>query len=267
MRGVVFWNTMRYNITTTLLWGFGLGAFMIFFVLLTPALTGLELVELFKTLPPAILGAAGVRNVESLGSIDGLIAVGFFGKFALIFAAYPVVMGLRATSQEESNGTMDMLLSLPLPRTQLVLEKFIAYAINIVIMLLMVLGGLMLGLQFIDLELNVSGLTAVTLNLIPVMIFVLAMTIFVGAVIGKRQTVVAVMTLFVVASFIVQTVGAMITANWFDPIEALSFFSYYNVEAILESGVVAAHIIGLSVLAILLLGGSLFSFGRRDIAV
>lgn len=58
---------------------------------------------------------------------EGIVAVSFFGKFALLFTAYPVVMGMRVTSNEEDDGILDVLLSLPVARWQVILEKFAAH--------------------------------------------------------------------------------------------------------------------------------------------
>lgn len=266
MHWTVFWNTLRHSWVMTLVWGVGLGAFVTFFVLITPMLTGLELVELFQSMPPALMAAAGVRDAAVLGSPEGLIAVGFFGKFALIFAAYPVIMGIRATLHEENAGTMDVLMSLPLARSRFVFEKFLAYSLNIIVLVLLVLGGLYAGLPFVDMEFDAARVTLVTLALIPSLIFVLALTIFVASITSRRVLVIGIMTAFVMGSFMIQTIGGMVTTDWMALLERFSFFSYYNVENIITNGVVVSHVIGLLVVAALLLGGSLYSFERRDIA-
>lgn len=269
MQWAVFKDTLKYSWLTTLLWGMGLAAMMLIFIPLTPVLEGMELVELFKTLPPVVLAAAGIsEDIEVMATPEGLIAMGFFGKFALIFAAYPVVMGLRIITNEEAEGTLDMVLSLPVARSRVLFEKFLAYALNIVVLVLMVIGGMYLGLALTpSLTLNTDPLIVITLNLIPVMIFVLAATVFVGALISRKQTVVIIMTVFVIGSFMIQTIGAMISASWMDIIEAVSFFTYYNVEKILKFGANAVHITGLTALAVALLAVAIYSFNRRDVGV
>lgn len=266
MRWEVFKNTLRYSWQPTLLWGAGLASMMLLFVLLTPALEGLDLVGLFAQLPPAILAAAGVGDdIALLGTAEGLIALGFFGKFAIIFSAFPVVMGLRTTSAEEADGTLDVVLSLPLQRSQIIFEKFLAYSLDIVLLVVLLLGGLVLGVALVDFDLELTGLALVTINLIPVLVFVLAFTIFVGALINQRQTVVMIVTGFIMASFIIQTVGGMSEAGWMEAIEATSFFTYYNVETILKQGIVVAHVAGLLGLTAALVWGSQVVFMRRDV--
>jgi ABC-2 type transport system permease protein len=251
----------------TLIWGFGLAALMILMVLMVPMLTGIDLVNIFADMPPAMLAAFGLGDdINALATPEGLIAFGFFGKMALIFAAFPVVMGLRATSQEEAEGTLDMVLSLPVPRWRVVFEKFLVYSIDIVILAVMMILGMYLGQPLIDTQLDTTKLTLLILNIVPVLIFVLATTIFVGALIGRRQQVVTLMTAFVIVSYLVQSVGAMVTASWMDIVEVFSFFTYYNVQRLLTEGVVMVHIGVLIVIAVALIGASLYVFERRDIA-
>lgn len=268
MRWEVFKNTLRFSWQPTLLWGAGLASMMLLFVLMTPALEGLDLAGLFAQLPHAILAAAGVGDdITLLGTAEGLIALGFFGKFAIIFSAFPVVMGLRTTSQEEADGTLDVMLSLPLQRSQIIFEKFLAYSIDIVVLVMLLLGGLFLGVALVDFDLEIAGLVQVTLNLIPVLVFVLAVTVFVGALINRRQTVVLIVTGFIMASFIIQTVGGMTDAVWMSTIESVSFFTYYNVETILKNGIVLTNVVGLLAFAVVLVWGSQVVFTRRDIGV
>lgn len=267
MAWAVFKDTLRDSMRITLIWGFGLAAMMVLMVQMAPMMTGMDLVSLFEDIPPVMLASLGMGDdISVLATPEGLIAFGFFGKMALVFAAFPVVMGLRATSQEEAEGTLDMVLSLPIARWRIVLEKFLAYSIDIVILSLMMIAGLYAGVPLIDIELDTMKLTLLILNIVPVLIFVLAMTIFVGALISRRQTVVSIMTVFVIASFIIQTVAAMVTAGWMDIVEAFSFFSYYNVQRLLSEGVVALHIATLLILAAALIGAALYAFERRDIA-
>lgn len=270
MRWSVFKDTMRWSIRMTLIWGIGLGAMMTLTVHTVPGMTGLELVELFQTMPPAMLAAFGVgKDAAALATPEGLIAFGLFGKMALIFAAYPVVIGLRVSTHEEAEGILDLQLSQPMPRAQFLLERFLAYALNIAILILLVIAGLYLGIMTVKLDqpLDAAKLAVMTLNLIPVMVLVMAATIFVGALISRRQTVITIMTIFIIGSFIIQTVGGMVTTQWMNTVKAFSFFTYYNVQSMLERGVVLSDVLVLIAVSVILLGASLYVFERRDIAV
>ena len=141
-------------------------------VVMVPLFDMQAMKELLESFPPLILAMVGVGgDLEVFATNEGFVAVGFFGKSALIFAAYPVVMGMRITSDEEDKGIMDMLLSLPLQRAQMVIEKFAAYAVSIVGVVALIYLGMELGVAVSGIELDMGRLTEVTFYLIPVMIF------------------------------------------------------------------------------------------------
>jgi hypothetical protein len=98
-------------------------------------------------------------------------------------------------------------------------------------------------------------------------VLVLAATMFTGALIGRRQTVVTIMTIFIITSYAIQTIGGMVTTEWMDTVKAFSFFTYYNVESMLANGIVPSHVLILTVVSLVLLVASLYVFERRDIAV
>jgi ABC-type transport system involved in multi-copper enzyme maturation permease subunit len=259
MRWAVFWDTIRFNMGMTLIWGIGLGAMMTLTVHTVPGMTGMNIVEMFEAMPPAMLAAFGVTgDLSAMATQEGLI-----------FAAYPVVVGLRVSTHEEANGILDLQLSQPLPRAQFLLERFLGHVVNMIILILLVIGGLYLGIWTVNLETPLDGakLAMMTLNLIPVMVLVLAATMFTGALIGRRQTVVTIMTIFIITSYAIQTIGGMVTTEWMDTVKAFSFFTYYNVESMLANGIVPSHVLILTVVSLVLLVASLYVFERRDIAV
>lgn len=263
----VFRDTMRYTLRMTLIWGIGFMAMMAMVLQLSPALNGLSLVELMESLPPWMMAMAGVSDPQIMGTVEGLIVMGVFGKLALLFAAYPVVMGLRVTAAEETEGTMDVMLSLPLPRWRVIFEKFIAYSLNVLLLMAMTVAGLYVGQLGVSIDIDVNKLVLVTATVIPVMIFLLALTTFTGAVFSRRQLVMTIITVYIVFSFAIQTVGPMVNAPWMDAIESISIFTYYDVETTLVSGITQWHVSLMLGLSLVLIATSFVSFERRDIAV
>jgi ABC-2 type transport system permease protein len=263
----VFKDTMRYTWRMTLIWGIGFAFMMALVLQLSPVLNGLQLVDLMESLPSWMMAMAGVSDPQVMSSIEGLIVLGVFGKLALLFAAYPVVMGLRVTAAEETEGTMDVMLSLPLPRWRVIFEKFLAYSLNILILMAITVSGLYIGQYGVPLEINIGKLVLVTASVIPVMIFLLALTTFTGAVFSRRQLVMTIITVYIVFSYAIQTVGPMISAAWMDAVESVAIFTYYNVESTLVNGVNVGHVGIMLGLAVVLIAVSFFNFERRDIAV
>ncbi|MBZ0279068.1 MAG: ABC transporter permease, partial [Anaerolineae bacterium] len=146
MIGSVFKETLRQTWVQMVYWGVGIGVLAGFGVLFVPVMDALNIVKFLETLPPVLLAAVGVgSDMEFLATTEGMVGVILFGKMLLIFAAYPVVMGLRVTVNEEDSGTLDVLLSLPVARWQVIIEKFLAYLVTIIVISLLAYIGLMIG--------------------------------------------------------------------------------------------------------------------------
>lgn len=264
--GSIFQETIRRNFMSALYWGIGLAAMACLLALMLPLIDALDITAWLETMPPIVLRAMGVgEDVSFIGTPEGFIAVGFFSKFALIFAVYPVIAGLNVTSNDESNGTLDVLLSLPVSRGRLILETVAAYMVFSAMIVVLVFAGLILGLQFVSVEVDFGRLLVLVLNLLPLLFFVLAFTVFVGALVGRRQLAIGIVTAYIVGSFMIQTIAGLAEGSIAEAIGALSFFSYYDAAGIIQEGFIWWHVAGLAGVALALLFGALFIFQRRDL--
>lgn len=268
MTGSVFIETFKQTWRQMLYWGLGLASMGLLVVLMIPVLDIQQMADLLESFPPFVLALIGVgSDLEIFATAEGFVAIGFFGKSALIFAVYPVVMGMRITANEEDEGILDMVLSLPVQRTWVLAEKFLAYAVSIVGVVIMIYIGMSLGVTISGIELDMAALTTVIIMLIPVLIFVLAFTMFIAILVRRKQIAMGIVTAFVVGSFMIQTVGAMAEGTPAESIGGISFFTYYNAGNILKDGLIVTHIVGLAALLIVLFGMSVYRFERRDVGI
>lgn len=268
MRGAIFIETLKRSVWQMVYWGLGLGAMAVFVVGFAPMFNAIDFVGMLEQMPPFLVKSLGVGDdISVLGTPEGMIAFGFFGKMALIFVVYPVVMGLRATSNDEAEGILDIVLSMPVQRTSILIEKFAAYLVTVLIIGMMITAGFALGTSLVDMDLDTGLLVTISLNLIPTLIFVLAFTILVGAIVGRKRLALGIITGFIIGSFMLQSIGGMLDGTTGEVIEGLSFFTYNSAASVLSSGVNMLHISGMLVLAVLMMGVSLVAFERRDVGV
>lgn len=268
MRGAIFIETLKQTWKPMLYWGLGLASMGLLVVLMVPLFDMQQMAELLESFPPVLLGMIGIgKDLELFATSEGFVAMGFFGKFALIFAVYPVVMGMRITANEEDDGTMDVLLSFPVNRAWVLIEKFVAYTVSIIGVVLMIYLGMTIGVALSDVDLDMNALIEVIIMLIPVLTFVMAFTMLVATLVRRRQVALGIITAFVIASFMIQTVGAMAEGTFAEPIGWISFFTYYNAGNILANGFIWAHVAGLAILSFVFVGVSIQRFEQRDIGI
>ena len=268
MIGSIFTETLKQTWKQMVYWGVGLSAMALLVVLMVPLFDMQSVAALLESFPPVILAMVGIGDDLAIFTTnEGFVVIGFFGKSALIFAVYPVVMGMRISANEEDNGTSDVLLSLPISRAQVMVEKFLAYAVSIVGVVVLIYLGLHVGVMLGGVEMDVAALAEVTFYLIPLMVFVMAATMLIAVLARRRTVALGLVTAFVIISYMLQTIGAAADGTVAESVGAISFLTYYNTGEILSQGFIWPHIAGFVGLSVVMLLAALYRYERREIAV
>jgi ABC-2 type transport system permease protein len=268
MIGSVFLETLKQTWKQMVYWGVGLAAMALLVVLMVPLFDMQAVATLLESFPPMILAMVGIGDDLTIFSTnEGFVAIGFFGKSALIFAVYPVVMGMRISANEEDDGTSDILLSLPILRSRVMIEKFVAYAMSVVGVVVLIYLGVYLGAIAGNVELDVARLAEVTFYLIPLMVFVMAATMLIAVLVRRRSMALGIVTAFVIISYMLQTIGSAAEGTVAEAIGAISFLTYYNTGDILTQGFIWPHISGFVGLSVVMLVVSLWRYEQREIGV
>lgn len=275
MTGAVFTETLRRKWRQMVYWGVGIGvyAFYPFLMLPSDAKERAEVfqgyIDLMEKFDNSMLRALGVEDAAFLGSPEGFIGYGFFGFMLLVLAIYVVLAGLNVTANDEDSGALDVLLSLPVARWRIVLETTLAYGVMSVGISLVAFAGLMTGnvLAPIGIEVGTRRLLEGVLNFIPGAIFFLAFTVFVGALVRRRSTAATIAGVFVVASYLIDSIARAANTPAAESIRKFSVFAYYNGATVLKTGLIWHDVLLLLGMSVVLVAVAMFLFQRRDIAV
>ena len=127
MSGTIFMETLRHNWRIALYWGLGIGGYAVLIILLIPSVDVLkQYADLVANMPAGMLKMFGAADASSLGTPEGFLGFGFFTYTVLMLAVYAVVAGLGVTANEEDQGILDVVLSLPVPRWRIIVERLAA---------------------------------------------------------------------------------------------------------------------------------------------
>ena len=146
----VFLKTLRDYRIAILGWGVGMGLVVISPMASVHALvTTPEARQQLITLAASFAWNADVVAVDTIGGY----ATWKIGIFVFLLAVWPILAASRMLRGEEDRGSMDVLLSLPRPRTRVALEKVAAMwtallVIGLLIGLLAFAGGKAFGGDF-----------------------------------------------------------------------------------------------------------------------
>jgi ABC-2 type transport system permease protein len=212
-------------------------------------------------IPDALKPLIGDANYAS-GA--GFLTAEFFSWGPLLGVIFAIMAGTSALGGEEAAGTLDLLLSQPISRRRLILEKMAGFAVGACLTAAIVDLGWLLSVPFVEIDVSLSTLLAATFLMVPQMLLVGAIAIWASAFLPDRKLATGFVTGVVVVSFFVNYLAELVDV--LAPLRRASFFSYQNNEVLTK---------GLDILdlAVLLLAAGTFAllatlaFERREIGV
>jgi ABC-2 type transport system permease protein len=268
MTGSIFWLTLRHRWRFTLLWGIGLALIGWVTMAAIPNMESLQrLGEALANMPPVMLQMLGVENVADLAGAEGFLASAYFARAIILMAVFAVVVGLAISSGEESDGILDVVLSLPVPRWRLQLERFLAYALIGLVVIAFSWLGLWVGLRGTEIVVNEARMLDNFIALAPLTLSLIALAMLCGAVFNSRGLAVGAASGLVLAGYIVSFLGGSTEGSFLNTLSPLSPFHYYNANAITRDGLNAGNMGLLLAVTVVLVSLSLWVFQRRDVGV
>lgn len=270
MGGVVFAETLRRSWRQVIYWGIGLFVWALYPFIMLPDMDALaDYADLVEELPPALVSAIGMQDAASFGTPEGFVGYAYFGFLLLILSVFGVIAGLNVSANEEESGALDVMLSLPVPRWRVIVEKVAAYSLMAVGIVLVGHIGLMVGDSIATIEMNIDAMRYLegSLSLLPGTWFVIVVTAFLGTVIRRRSTAMAVAGGFVTASYMLDMVGRAAQSDVADAIRQVSYFAHYNGSEVLSEGLAIGSIVLVLAVSVILFLSSLQLFERREIAL
>ena len=224
-----------------------------------------EIRDLFERLPEAfrVMFAPGGLDITTP---EGFVAAEFFSIIGpLLFFAYTIGIAGSATAGEEERGTIDLLMSLPIPRWRVVLEKYVTVVVGTVILGAALLAGIAGGAFAGGIDLDYNGVAAIVASAVLLGLLFGALALFVGAVTGRRTFSIGVAFGLAIASYLVYSLSELV--DLIKPLRPLSPFTYYiggnplaNGLNTVDVGILAGATLVLVVLAVV-------AFRRRDLRV
>lgn len=254
------WDTRRSLIG----WAVAIAAVGSMYAAFWPSVQSPEMMKALEAYPEALLEAF---NYDDLTSAAGYLAGSVYGLLVpLLMAVFAIAAGTRAVAGDEEAGTLDLVLTQPVGRARLALQRFGALVVGVVA----ICTVLWLAMLALSGPAQFDGVTAGELLAINVHLALFgfcfgALAFAIGAATGSRALAiwvsagVAVLT-YLANGVIPQVEGLEWTRN-------LSPFHWYLDGDPLKNGLqITGPLLLLAVTAALVAVGTA-TFTRRDIAV
>ncbi len=146
----LFFHEVKRGRLALIVWSAVVAFLLCVSVLIYPEMTSQmgDIGEMFSSMG-AFTDAFGMNNV-SFGEFSGYFAIEFGNTMGLAGGMFAALIGMAALADEERNRTAEFLLTHPVSRTQVVLQKLLSIvarllAFNVAVFLLALLATLMIG--------------------------------------------------------------------------------------------------------------------------
>jgi ABC-2 type transport system permease protein len=258
----LFWQEVLFRRNAILGWSLGLCFFPLVYIGIYPSVAsemeGLADLEFYKALG------------MSLGTFPDWVGSILIIFLPLVAAIYAVINGTGTLAAEEEDGRMEMIVSLPLPRWQIVTAKALAFMLATIIMFLVVAVVSAIVFQSIEnqIETDLSALDLfyAVISAWPLVFAVGMIAMFLAAFAPSRRIAAMISAAILTVSYFGSNLAA--STKVLEPFEPFFLFTYLNGSGqAVSEGQQAGDLLILILVGLAAFGLAIFFFQRRDLTV
>ncbi len=195
-----------------------------------------------------------------MGFIDAEL-FSFMGPIILI--VFGIALAVRQIAGEEEGGTLGLLLSYPLSRALVFVEKLAVTVVGVAGISFVAFVALVLGVRMGGADLGVGTMAAAMTSLFLLTLAVAAIAFAVGAATGNRGAAMGVATVVAAGSYLLNALAPLVES--LEPLQKASLFYYYGGVQPLREGLRAGNVAVLLGVTLIAVAVSYALFARRDV--
>lgn len=256
---VVVAHDLRNRRRGLIIWGVALGAMAALDVALFPTMSSM-IDEWMKNAPESMKGF--------LGDLGGSMTIGQFldmelkgGIIPLALPFLAMLIGARAVAGNEERKTLDLLLSNPLPRRQVVVGAALVMAIGLAVVLVIAWVLTYIAALAFGVDLSPGCLTAGLAVLWPFCLVFGVLTLWLSTLMRRAVLTTVTSAAILVAMYVITSLAEM--SQSVEPFQVVSLFSHLGrpFEGDFPWTAMLVMLAGVCVLV----GGAMATFARRDV--
>ena len=209
-------------------------------------------------------GVAGLYGSADLGTPVGWINAEMVSiLLPAVMIAVAVMLGVGAVAGEQKRHTLDLLLSAPVTRGRVVIEKAAALAVVVVAIGVLAGLGIAAGSALGGLDIRAADIAAALSHATLLALFFGALALAVGAA-ASTQTATRVVAITALLAYMMQ--AFLPSSAALKDVALVSPWHYFSSSTPLANGVDVAHLLVLALLTTLALAAALVFVNRRDVS-
>lgn len=261
----VFLKTLRDKRKAIFWWAIGITIFLLYICFAYPYIqkSTVDWNEMFAQLPEGLQAAVLGENID-LASAEGFFNAEVFNlALPILLLIFAIGLGSSMILREEEEGTLDLLLSNPITRRRVLIEKYLAMTGLVFILGIVVWACIVLFSKIFGFELGMMRVAAATLSAVLLGLAFGTLALMLGCLTGKRGLSIGVASAIGIASYFINSMSLVIKA--LEPVRGLSLFYYHVSPDPLRNGFSIKHSLVLFLISAIFLLVSLFAFQRREL--
>jgi ABC-2 type transport system permease protein len=181
----------------------------------------------------------------------------------LVVLAIGISFGAGATATEEERGTIDWLMSAPLSRTRVMLEKSLGVLLAVLAAGAALIVLLLVGSPWVGLGLGIGGIAAAVTSLVVLGWVYASLALAVGAATGHRWAATGVAVGLGLGGYLLTSLARIVPV--LRPWRWLSPFTWYSSRDALGGQLHAGYLAAFLIATLVLVAVAVVAFGRRDL--
>ena len=243
-------------------WVGGIALIAFITVIFFDSLAGSSLGQITKSVPPSLQGLVG--SLEDFMSIDGYIGQFVFGaKITPILIPMALILFVTQSVSEEDDGRLSTLLTLPIRRSSIYIQKWLAVATVIAIVCVAMAGVTLGAAALLHHPVALRRLAESTLTCLLMCLGIGTIAYGLGMATGRKGVTIALASAYAGGAFIVSSIAPNI--DQLKMIDKISLLHYYNTPNIMLHGLNTPHTVLLAATIVITFLFGWFFFTRRSL--
>lgn len=206
-----------------------------------------------------------IFRMQDYTSGPGFLSTELFSMMIpLVLIAVGATWGASATAEEEDEGTADLLLTLPISRTRILVAKIVATTTVLIGLSLLAVFNILVLKNLVGMEIETGKLLAATVSSVALGFFFTGIAFLVGSFSRRKGTALGTVTGLALISFLIYSLSALV--DDFDAISPFNPMEWGLSGQPLFNGLDAQGIAKLFLGGIVLLVLAILKFNRKDIS-
>jgi ABC-2 type transport system permease protein len=243
-----------------LLWSLAIGAIAALYISFYPLMGVEDMAAMVDQLPEAMINAFGYDDIASPAGYISSSVYGLLGP--ILLSVFAISTGTRLVAGQEEDGTLELELSAPVGRVQVLLERLVALWLNLVVLVGVLTVVTVALVVVLDLDVALDNIVAASFGLLLLIAGFGAVGLAVGAITGRRAIGLGVAAGFAVGAYMLDAIGPTVDLDW---MTTVSPFSWYIADRPLATGLDWPDLALLAMIPLVAAGAAVVGFNRRDL--